>query len=65
MLSKWNIKKKQVHLILRDNASNMVNKGIADGDFEDLECFSHMLQLVLHDGIFSQRAIILLLFVDK
>ena len=34
MLSKWNIKKEQVHLIVRDNASNMV-KAMADGDFKD------------------------------
>ena len=57
MLSKWNIKKEQVHLRVRDNASNMV-KAMADGDFEDLGCFAHTLQLVLHDGIFSQRAVI-------
>ena len=57
MLLKWNIKKEQVHLIVRYNASNMV-KAMADGDFEDLGCFAHTLQLVIHDGIFSQRAVI-------
>ena len=57
MLSKWNIKKEQVHLIVRDNSSNMV-KAMADGDFDDLGYFAHTLQLVLHDGIFSQRAVI-------
>ena len=31
MLTKWNIKKEQVHLIVRENASNMV-KAMADGD---------------------------------
>ena len=31
---------------------------MADGDFEDLECFAHTLQFILHDEIFSQRAII-------
>ena len=57
MLSKWNIKKEQVHLIVRGNASNMV-KAMADGDFENVGCFAHTLQLVLCDGIFSQRAIV-------
>ena len=57
MLSKWNIEKEKVHLIVRDNASNMV-KAMADGEFEDLGCFAHTMQLIIHDGIFSQRAII-------
>ena len=56
MLAKWNIKPEQVHLIIRDNASNMV-KAMSDGGFEDLGCFAHTPQLVIHDGIFSQRAI--------
>ena len=56
MLSKWNIDNEQVHLIVRDNASNMV-KAMSDGDFEDLGCFAHTLQLIINDGIFSQRAV--------
>ena len=56
MLAKWNIKPEQVHLIIRDNASDMV-KAMSDGGFEDLGCFAHMLQLVIHDGIFCQRTI--------
>ena len=56
MLAKWNIKPGQVHLIIRDNASNMV-KAMSDGGFEDLGCFAHILQFVMHDGIFSQKAI--------
>ena len=51
--SMLNIKPEQVHLIIR---SNMV-KAMSDGGFEDLGCFAHTLQLVIHDGIFSQRAI--------
>ena len=56
MLAKWEIKPEQVHLIIRDNASNMV-KAMSDGGFEDLGCFAHTLQLVMHDGILSRRAI--------
>ena len=33
-------------------------KAMADGDFDDLGCFAHILQLVLHDGTFSQRTVI-------
>ena len=33
-------------------------KAMADGDFKDLRCFAHKMQLIIHDGIFSQRAII-------
>jgi len=56
MLAKWEIKPEQLHLIIRGNASNMV-KAMGDGGFEDLGCFAHALQLVIHDGILSQRAI--------
>ena len=64
MLSKWNIDNEQVHLIVRDNASNMV-KTMSDGDFEDLRCFAHTLQLIINDGIFSQRAVIDLLAICR
>ena len=57
MLSKWNIEKGEVHLILRDNGSNMI-KAMDQGDFEHLGYFAHTLQLVIHNGIFSQRAVI-------
>ena len=56
MLAKWEIKPEQVHLIIRENGSNMV-KVMSDGGFEDLGCFAHTLQLVIHDGILSRRAI--------
>ena len=62
MLSNWNIDNEQVHLIVRDNASNMV-KAMSDGDFEDLGCFAHTLQLVINDGILSQRVVIDLLAI--
>jgi len=64
MLSKWKINNEQVHLIVRDNASNMV-KPMSDGDFEDLGCFAHTLQLIINDGIFSQRAVTDLLAICR
>ena len=35
-----------------------MGKAMADSDFEDSGCFAHTMQLIIHDGIFSQRAII-------
>lgn len=57
MLAKWNINKSQVHLMVRDNASNMI-KAMKDGSFSDLGCFAHTLQLIVHDGVFSQRIVL-------
>ena len=54
MLAKWNISESQVHLIVRDNASNMI-RAMKDGSFSDLNCFAHTLELVVHDGVFSAK----------
>lgn len=51
MFEKW---KEQLHLIVADNASNM-RRAMLDGEYPYLGCFSHTLQLVIHDGILSQR----------
>lgn len=64
MLTKWNIKAEQVDLIIKDNVSNMV-KAMRDGGFEDLGCFAHTLQFVIHDEIFSQRAVIDALAISR
>ena len=56
MLENWNIENTSVHLVVRDNASNMV-KAFRDGDYSDLGCFAHTLQLVIHDAVFSQRSV--------
>ena len=50
-------KKEQVHLFVRDNATNMV-KAMRDGSFDDFGCFAHTLQLVVHDGVLSQRSVV-------
>ena len=46
-------KKEQVHLIIRDNASNMV-KAMREAAYPDLGCFAHLLQLIIHDGVLTQ-----------
>ena len=61
MLQSWDIDKDQVHLIVRDNASNMV-KAIS---LLDLGCFAHTLQLDVNDGVLSQRAVIDLLSTSR
>ena len=56
MLNEWSIKKEQVHLIFRDNATNMV-KAMKDAGYASLGCFAHTLQLIVHDGVLSQRLV--------
>ena len=56
MLEKWNISHDRVHLVLSDNPSNMV-KAMQDASLPHFGCFAHSLQLVVKDGLLSQRAI--------
>ena len=46
-----------MHLIIRDNAANMV-KAMAYGDYSDFDCFAHTLQLIVHDGVLRQQAVV-------
>lgn len=58
MFCSWEINKQdQVHLVVRDNASNMV-KAMSDAELPDLGCFAHTLQLVVNEGVLSQRTVI-------
>ena len=57
MLEHCGIKHEPVHLIVRDNATNMV-KAMLDASYPDLSCFSHTLQLIVHAGVLSQRTVI-------
>lgn len=54
MLDNWEIQKNQVHCFIVDNAANM-KKAMTDGGYTFIGCFAHTLQLVVHDGIISQR----------
>ncbi|XP_060768344.1 zinc finger BED domain-containing protein 4-like [Neoarius graeffei] len=56
MMAEWNIDKKRVHVVLRDNARNMT-KALDDCNFASLPCMAHTLQLAVNEGLQSQRAI--------
>lgn len=56
MLVKWKIPKSNVHVVLRNNASNM-KKAMDEMDVPSLGCFAHTLQLVVHEGLLSQRSV--------
>ena len=57
MIDGWKISKERVHLVLTDNASNM-KKALRDCDLHGYGCFAHSLQLVVNDGVLSQRMVI-------
>ena len=57
MLDHWEISTDKVHLVLRDNAANMA-KAMREASLTSLGCFAHSLQLVVEDGVLSQRAVI-------
>ena len=57
MLDHGEISADKVHLVLRDNAANMA-KAMQAASLPSLGCFAHSLQLVVEDGVLSQRAVI-------
>ena len=56
MLTQWGIQEDQIHMVLRDNGTNMV-KALNDAGLPHYGCFVHTLQLIIHDGVLSQRAV--------
>ena len=56
MLESWNIPQERVQLVISDNASNMV-KAMQEASLPHFGCYAHSLQLVVKDGLLSQRAI--------
>lgn len=56
MLETWHIDKSKVHLIVRDNARNMV-KAMEDSGLNSIPCMAHTLQLAVNEGVLSQRSI--------
>ncbi|KAJ4933926.1 hypothetical protein JOQ06_006735 [Pogonophryne albipinna] len=57
MLNSWGIDKPRVHVILQDNARNMV-KDMDDMEVTSVGCVAHTLQLAVHEGLLSQRSVI-------
>jgi len=55
MLTDWKIDKPMVHVVLRDNASNM-DKAMRDVGLKSYGCFAHTLQLVVNDGVLTQKS---------
>uniref|UniRef100_A0A1X7TW25 DUF659 domain-containing protein n=1 Tax=Amphimedon queenslandica TaxID=400682 RepID=A0A1X7TW25_AMPQE len=51
------ISHKQIYIVLHDNATNIV-KALNDASLPHYGCFTHSIQLVVHDGVLSQRAVI-------
>ena len=56
MLEFWGIEKERVLLVLRDSGANMI-KGMRLIDLPDWSCCAHTLQLVVNDGLGSQRMV--------
>lgn len=56
MFEEWHLETSTIHLVVRDNAKNMV-KGCNDAQLKSISCFIHTLQLVINDGLSSQRAL--------
>ena len=60
MLSTWRIDKENVHVMLHDNTSNMM-RAMKDAGLCSYGCFAHSLQLIVNEGVLSQRIVIDLL----
>ena len=64
MLKNWGISKTRVHLIIHDNTSNMM-KASREAGLPSMGCFAHTLQLVVNEGVLSQRAVIDILAISR
>ena len=58
ILQNWELARDKVHLVVSDNASNMI-RATRDASFTHFCCFAHSLQLVIKDGLFVQRALMI------
>ena len=52
-------------MVVADNAASNMKKALKEGHFEAQGCFAHTLQLVVNDGVLSQRAVIDILAVCR
>lgn len=56
MLQSWGIPKSAVHVVLQDNAKNMV-KAMTEAGLPSLPCVAHTLQLAVNKGLLAQRSV--------
>lgn len=56
MLNAWKTEKRKVHVILRDNASNVI-KAMERLGVASLGCVVYTLQLIVNEGLLSQRSV--------
>lgn len=57
ILAEWSIPNSAVHAIVSDNGAN-VKAGLRMAELPGIPCSIHTLQLVVNEGLKSQRAII-------
>ncbi|XP_042617371.1 zinc finger BED domain-containing protein 4-like [Cyprinus carpio] len=56
MLQWWCLDKKRIHVVLLDNGRNR-SKALCESNLPSLPCMAHTLQLVVNEGLLSQRSI--------
>ncbi|KAK0140202.1 hypothetical protein N1851_022856 [Merluccius polli] len=56
MLKTWGLPKSAAHVVLRDNAKNMI-KSMSDGGLPSLPCVTHTHQLAVNEGLLAQRSV--------
>jgi hypothetical protein len=64
MLDKYSINIQRSHVALRENAAN-ISKCFRDANVRSLGCFAHTIQLCVHDGLLSQRAVSDIISIGK
>ncbi|XP_073672246.1 zinc finger BED domain-containing protein 4-like [Paramisgurnus dabryanus] len=57
MFTEWKIQKENVHVVLRDNARNMV-KAMEECGVKSLGCMAYLGQLAVHDAVLSQQSVV-------
>lgn len=56
MFEQWSITKDRVHVVVRDNACNMI-KEMEECGLASLGCMAHSLQLAVNKAVLSQKSI--------
>ena len=56
VLSDWEIQREACHIVVRDNAANMV-KAFQSANINSIGCSLHTFQLSIHDCILDQRSV--------